>query len=33
VTPLLAKSAIVAAAKASVNTSAMRTGMRTQYTG
>ena len=33
VTPLLTKSAIVAAASASVNTSPMKTGMRTQYTG
>ena len=33
VTPLLTKLATVAAASPSVNTSAMKTGMRTQYTG
>jgi hypothetical protein len=33
VTPWLTKSATVAAASASVSTSPMNTGMRTQYTG
>jgi hypothetical protein len=33
VTPFLTKSMTVAAASAKVNTSAMKTGKRTQYTG